>query len=109
MSFVGTIFIALAKVVDLVVGLYTLIVAGAVIISWVRPDPYNPIVRFLYSATKPVFSLCRRYLPRFFYRTGLDWTPLIVIIILVFLKTIISDTLFDIGYSLRQENSPPLP
>lgn len=104
MSFIGTLFIAIAKVLSLIVNLYTFIVAGAVILSWVRPDPYNPIVRFLSMATEPVFSRLRRYLPSFLYRSGIDFTPLVVIILLVLLETILTTTLFDIGYSLRAGN-----
>jgi len=101
MSFLGLIFIALSKVISLIVGIYTFIVAGAVIVSWVRPDPYNPIVNFLYQATEPVFSRVRRFLPSFLYKTGIDWTPMVVIIVLIFLETVISGTLSDIGFRLR--------
>lgn len=109
MSILGTIFIALAKVFSLIIGIYTFIVAGAVIVSWVRADPYNPIVNFLYQVTEPVFSRFRRFLPSFLYRTGIDWTPMLVIIILIFLETIISGTLRDIGISLRYGETRPLP
>lgn len=101
MPFLGNFLIALAKVIDLVVSLYTFIVAGAVIVSWVRPDPYNPIVRFLYSATEPVFQRIRRILPAFFYRSGIDFTPMIVMILLVFLETLLTNTLYDWGSRLR--------
>lgn len=101
MSFLGILFIALAKVVDLVAGMYTFLVAGAVIISWVRPDPYNPIVVFLYQATEPVFRFVRRLLPPIFKRGRIDWTPMIVIVMIIFLETIISGTLYDLGSKLR--------
>lgn len=109
MAILGNIFIALAKVISLIVGVYTFIVAGAVIVSWVRADPYNPIVNFLYQATEPVFSRCRRFLPGFLYRTGIDWTPMIVIIVLIFLETVISGSLRDIGLSLKFGDQPSLP
>lgn len=101
MSLLGNLLIATAKAIDLVAGLYTLIIAGAVIISWVRPDPNNPIVRFISMATEPVFSKCRRYLPRALFRTGIDWTPVVVIILLVFLQNLLSGTLSDWGHQLR--------
>jgi YggT family protein len=101
MSLLSNFILALAKVIDIVVGIYTFIVAGAVIISWIRPDPYNPIVRFLHSATEPLFSRCRRFLPSFLYKTGIDWTPMLVIILLVFLETLLVGTLTDIGLNLR--------
>lgn len=110
MAILGNIFIALAKVISLIVGIYTFIVAGAVIVSWVRADPYNPIVNFLHQLTEPVFSKCRRFLPSILYRTGIDWTPMLVIIILIFLETIVSGTLRDIGMNLRYGGeTTPLP
>lgn len=101
MSLIGNFLLALAKVISLISGLYTFIVAGAIIVSWVKPDPYNPIVLFLYQATEPVFRQIRRILPRFFYSTGIDWTPMIVIIILIFIETLLTGTLTDIGMKLR--------
>ncbi len=108
MSLLGTLLIALAKVIGLIINMYTFIVTGAVIISWVRPDPYNPIVQFLHSATEPVFKKVRSILPPSFFKTGLDITPLLVIIILVFLETILTTTLMDWGIKLRM-SSPHLP
>ncbi|MDO8519138.1 MAG: YggT family protein, partial [Deltaproteobacteria bacterium] len=90
MPLLGNLLIALGKVISLIVGVYTFIVAGAVIISWVRPDPYNPIVQFLNRTTEPVFSWVRRFIPRFLYQTGIDFTPLLVIVLLVFLETLIA-------------------
>ena len=101
MSFLGLLLIALSKVIDLVAGVYTLIVAGAVIISWVRPDPYNPIVIFLNQATEPLFRWVRRIIPSIFKRSRIDWTPLIVITLIIFLETILSGTLHDMGTRLR--------
>ncbi len=92
---------ALAKVISMIAGIYTLIVAGVVICSWVRADPYNPIVGFLYQATNPVFRRVRRFLPRTFFASGIDWTPMIVIILLVFLETILSESLMEWGTRLR--------
>lgn len=101
MSILGNLLIAIAKVIDIVVGLYTLLIAGAVILSWIRPDPTNPIVRFIHLATEPVFSKLRRHLPSFLSRSGIDWTPMIVIILLVFLQTFLSGTLLDWGLGLK--------
>lgn len=101
MSFLGTLLIALAKVISLILNLYTFIIAGSVIISWVQPDPYNPIVRFLRSATDPVFSYVRRFVPRFLLRSGVDITPLLVIIVIVFAEALITSTLIDTGLRLR--------
>lgn len=101
MPILGNLLIAIAKVIDIVVGLYTILIAVAVILSWVRPDPANPIVRFIYLATEPVFSKLRRRLPSFLHRSGVDWTPMLVIILLVFLQSFLSESLRDVGFGLK--------
>lgn len=101
MTFIGIIFITLAKILHLIVNLYSFIVLGAVIISWVRPDPSNPIVRFLIQTTEPVFKLVRSRLPKSFMTTGLDFTPIIVFVILIIIDTFVSGTLMEIGIQLR--------
>ncbi|MEW6750208.1 MAG: YggT family protein [Candidatus Latescibacterota bacterium] len=61
---------------------YMWIVIIRVLVSWINPDPYNPIVQFLRGITDPVIDGLRRVLPRFFWSTGLDFTPLILIILI---------------------------
>ncbi len=95
MHFLGLLLLSIAKVLRLLINLYTLIVAAAVLVSWVRPDPYNPIVRFLYQATAPAFRFCRRFLPRFLFRTGLDLTPIVVFILLIVIDTVLVGLLFE--------------
>lgn len=107
MTFLAYFIIATSKVISLILTAYTFIILGAVIISWVRPDPYNPIVRFLYMATEPIFKRIRRLLPQSFFRIGLDLTPIIVLIILVFLETLIVGTLADYGVALLQRAKMP--
>ena len=108
MSLVGTLLIALAKVISLIANMYTFIIAGAAIVSWVNPDPYNPIVRFLRSATEPVFAWVRKRLPSSFFKSGIDFTPMLVIIVLVFTETLLTAFLMDLGLSLRHGNITPL-
>lgn len=95
MHFVGLLLLSLAKILRLVINLYTFIVAGAVLVSWVNPDPMNPIVRFLYQSTAPVFRLVRRLLPRALFRTGIDFTPVLVFILLIVIDTLLVSLLFD--------------
>jgi len=101
MSVLGSLIIAFAKVISLIANMYTFIIAGSAIVSWVNPDPYNPIVRFLKSATDPLFNQIRKRLPAAFFKSGIDFTPMLVIIAIVFLETILTATLMDIGISLR--------
>ena len=68
--------------------LYSYVVIAAALISWVSPDPRNPIVRFLHQITEPVFEPIRRLLPP--WKTGgLDLSPLIVIIAIQFVERVI--------------------
>ena len=59
----GNFLRAIAEVVDILLSVYIWLIVGRAILSWVNPDPYNPIVRFLYSATEPVLGFARRYIP----------------------------------------------
>lgn len=71
---------ALYQVVSLVFQIYIFIVIARALVSWVNPDPYNPIVRFLYNATEPVLARMRRILPLQF--GGFDLTPIALLILL---------------------------
>lgn len=104
MRILGHMILAFAKIFDLVIGIYTFIVAIAVIVSWVNPDPYNPIVSFLRQATEPSFRIARRILPRFLYRTGIDFSPLLVFIFLIFLQTFVGGLLGDLGRALLSKS-----
>jgi len=83
---------------DLIIQLYIYVVIGRAIISWVNPDPYNPIVRFLYNATEPVFYRMRRALPLVF--SGIDLTPMALIFFLFFIKQIVLSGLARLANSL---------
>ncbi len=84
--FLREIVMASAQVVDLVFNLYIFIIIGRAIVSWVNADPHNPIVRFLHSATDPVFYRVRRVLPLVF--GGFDLTPIFLLIVLTFLQRV---------------------
>ena len=60
-----------------VLQLYLYVVIASAIMSWIEPNPYNPIVRFIYSVTEPVFDWVREHIPVFF--GGIDFSPMIVI------------------------------
>ena len=72
----------LIRLVSSVVQVYMWIAIVRVLVSWISPDPYNPIVQFLRGVTDPVLDGIRRVLPRFFWSTGLDFTPLVLILLL---------------------------
>ena len=70
--------------------LYMWIIIIRVLISWINPDPYNPIVQFLRRVTDPAIEGVRRFVPRFLWSTGLDFTPLILILLLQVLISFLS-------------------
>lgn len=86
---------AVAGVLDIVLTIYMWIVIIAALISWVNPDPYNPIVRFLYSVTEPVFGFVRRLLP--LPSMGFDLSPFVVILAIIFLQKFLVNTLYQIA------------
>lgn len=91
---------ALAGVLDILFTiLYWLIIIRA-IVSFVSADPYNPIVQFLYKTTEPILSFIRRFLPLNF-RFGIDISPLVAILLIIFLKHFLCNTLNDIAIKLR--------
>ncbi len=95
-NFIG----ALAGVINVVLQFYMWIVIIAALISWVSPDPSNPFVRFLYSVTEPVFSFVRRILP--FPRMGIDLSPFIVILAIIFMQQFVVITLQQVAESLMR-------
>ena len=82
---------ALAQILDMVIYAYMLMVIGRAILSWVSPDPYNPIVRFLYNVTEPALMRIRRYIPA--SAGGIDFTPMLLILVLYFLQSFLVPTL----------------
>lgn len=84
---------AIATVLDLALNIYMWLIIARALLSWVNPDPYNPIVRFLYNVTEPVMSFLRRRVPVVF--GGLDLSPLIVIAVIMFLRIFLVQTMLD--------------
>ena len=75
-------FMGVKGLIISLIGLYRWVVVIRVLISWINPDPYNPIVQFLRSVTDPAIEALRRVMPNFLWSTGLDFTPLILILLL---------------------------
>jgi YggT family protein len=75
------------------------IVIARALISWVNPDPYNPIVRFLYQVTEPVLYHVRRFLP--LRGMLIDLSPVVVLLIIFFLDTFLVKTLEDLAITIR--------
>ncbi len=92
----GDLLITIARIIDVLLEAYKWVVIVAALISWVSPDPYNPIVRFLYAVTEPVFRPIRRLIG---YRLGpIDISPIIVILAIIFIQSFLVRTLIKVGY-----------
>ena len=89
---------ALATLIDLVLSAYMWIIIGRAIISWVSADPHNPIVHFLYEVTEPLLARIRRFVPMF--GGGIDFSPMILIVAVMFLRSFIVPTLQQVARSL---------
>jgi YggT family protein len=100
MTFFGDVFIAVATIANHLLGIYIWVIIIAALISWVNPDPYNPIVRFLYSVTDPVLRPIRRYTMSITGSLPIDISPIIVIVIITFFRMTVIKALIRIGYSL---------
>ena len=99
MFVIANLLIAVAQVLDYILWAYLWIIVGRVIVSWVNADHYNPIVRFLYSATEPVLGRVRRRLP--IYAGGFDVSPIVVWIAVIFLQRFLVRSLYDLAVALR--------
>ena len=99
MFVVANLLEAVASVLSMLLTIYMWIIIARALVSWVNPDPHNPIVRFLYSATEPVLYRLRRALP--LYAGGIDFSPIIVFVVIYFLELFVVRSLHDLARSLR--------
>ena len=97
MFILGNFLLALAQVVDVVLSIVYWLVIIRALISWVNPDPSNPIVQFLYKTTDPILNPIRRRIPPM----ALDISPIIVFIAIIFLKIFLVKTLQDFAFAVE--------
>ena len=88
----------IADVLGLAIQAYIIIIIIRAVLSWVNPDPYNPIVRFMYRVTEPVLRPIRYRLPDL---GGLDISPMVVIVVLWFAQSVLLSSLRDLALGLR--------
>ncbi len=98
MFIIGNFLIAIGSIFDILLTIYSFIVIAAALITWVRPDPYNPIVRFLYGVTEPVLRPIRKLLP---LKIPIDISPLILLIIIYFLQKFLIFSIIELGYRIK--------
>ena len=94
----GNILQGMAYVLDTVLFLYMWLIIIRALISWVNPDPWNPIVQFLMRATDPVLIVIRR---RVGLLGGIDFSPIVAILLIMFLQYAVVQTIRDIGFRLH--------
>ena len=100
MFVIGNLLQGVAMVLGKVLWLYNIVVMVAVLISWVSPDPFSPVVQFLRSVTEPVFAWVRRHLP--FTVVGMiDLSPLVVFFLIQLLQMVVVRSLLDLGLRLH--------
>ncbi len=100
MFILANFLIAIAHVLEMALSLLYWLILIRALISWVNPDPFNPIVQFLNKATEPILAPIRRVLPASF-RFGIDISPLIAFLAIVFLKSFLVKTIIDFAVRLK--------
>lgn len=94
MFVIQNVLMAVVSVLSTLLNLYFWIVIIAAVITWVRPDPYNPIVRALRIMTEPVFYYVRKWMP-FTYRAGIDFSPVVVLLAIQLVNQIVVRSLIQ--------------
>jgi YggT family protein len=98
MFVIGYFLSALATVLDYALVIYMWVVIARAVLSWVSPDPFNPIVRFIHNVTEPVLYPVRRWLPLGF--SGIDFSPIVVLLAIIFLRTFLVNSLMAVAARL---------
>lgn len=99
MFVMGNFIAAVARIIDVALTAYMWIIVIRAVLSWVNPDPYNPIVRFLYSITEPVMARVRRWIP--LRGMGIDFSPIIILLVIVFLQNFLVPSMIQLSYYFR--------
>jgi len=91
----STLIEAVAQILHMVINIYIWVVIISALITWVKPDPYNPIIQVLTRLTEPVYAFIRRYIPTVI--GGIDLAPIIIILGLQFLDLFAVKLLFSLA------------
>ena len=97
MFVLGNFIRALAGVADIILSIFYWLILIRALVSWVNPDPYNAIVQFLYRMTEPILQPIRKMLPPM----GIDISPIVAFLILIFLRGFLVATLVDLSYRVK--------
>ena len=99
MFILGNLLQATAQVLNIILQLYMWVIIVKALLSWVNPDPYNPIVQFLNSITEPILYRVRQLIPM--TGMGIDFSPIIVLLAIQFLQISLVDSLATLGARLQ--------
>lgn len=99
MFVLGNFVAAMAHILDTVLTIYMWIIIIRAVLSWVNPDPYNPIVRFIHQVTEPVMYRVRRWIPIGGF--GIDFSPIIILLAIVFLQSFLIRSLLELANRFR--------
>jgi YggT family protein len=99
MFIAGNFLDAIAGILNYVLWAYWWIIIIRAVISWVNPDPWNPIVQFLHRVTEPVLAPIRRRLPT--HRWGIDISPLVAILAIYFVQQFLVASIRDLAWRMR--------
>ena len=98
MFVVGNVLQAIAVILDYVLWLYMWVIIARALISWVNPDPWNPIVQFLQRVTEPVLYPIRR---RVGFAMGVDLSPILALLVIIFLQVALVQSLKDLAFRMH--------
>jgi YggT family protein len=99
MFVISNLLAAVAKVLDIALTIFMWIIIARAILSWVSPDPYNPIVRFIHNVTEPVLYQVRKRIPLNF--GGIDFSPIIILLAVIFLQQFVVQSLYQFALTLH--------
>jgi len=99
MFILGNLLSATAQILKIVLELYMWVIIIRALLSWVNPDPYNPIVQFLNSITEPVLYRVRQVIPM--SGIGIDFSPIVVILVIIFLQSFLVNSIGMLAMRLQ--------
>jgi YggT family protein len=95
----GNLIAAVARILDVLLTIYMWVIVIRAVLSWVNPDPYNPIVRLIHQLTEPVMARVRRLIP--LRGMGIDFSPIIILLLIIFLQSFLIQSLLELSYQFR--------
>ena len=97
MFVLGNLLIAFANIVNIILTMMYWLILIRALLSWVNPDPFNPIVQFLNRTSEPILSPLRRFLPV----TAIDISPIIAFLLIIFLRSFLVNSIIELGLKFK--------